>query len=168
MLAVAAPRLTRRLIAVVVMVLGLVAALVPLASPATADNLNLKTYIERLANQERTERGKPVLRTVTGLRNISTNWSRAMARRQTLSHNPRRVRQVDSEVTTRWRNLGENVGYAGAPGETNRQLARRVHRALMKSPGHRANILGDYNRIGVGTRIDAQGTLWVTQVFMKL
>ena len=164
----AAPRVPLRLLAVALAVVSLLAVFLPAAPPADAATVDLPTYLERLANRERTTRGKAALRTVTGLRNISTNWSRSMANAQSLSHNPRRVQQVDSQVTTRWRKLGENVGFAGADGETKVELARRVHRALMNSPGHRANILGDYNRIGVGIRIDARGRLWVTQVFMKL
>lgn len=167
MLGAAAPRLSLRLVAVIAILLSLAAVSLPAATPAQAGTIDLKAYLERLANRERTARGKAALKPVAGLRNISTNWSRAMANRQSLSHNPRRVEQVDEQVTTHWRKLGENVGYAGSHGATKAELARQVHRALMKSPGHRANILGDYNRIGVGVRIDGAGKLWVTQAFMK-
>jgi len=42
------------------------------------------------------------------------------------------------------------------------------HAALMKSPGHRANILyGDVTRIGVGVVANARGDVWITQMFLR-
>jgi hypothetical protein len=57
-----------------------------------------------------------------------------------------------------WSKLGENVGRGGT--------VESLHNAFMDSSGHRANILGDYNYVGIGT---AQGGdyLYVTVVFMK-
>ena len=58
---------------------------------------------------------------------------------------------------TNWVALGENVGR----GDT----VRSLHRAFMRSPSHRANILdGTYNHVGVGTA-RAGGKLWVSVVF---
>ena len=37
----------------------------------------------------------------------------------------------------------------------------------MASPSHRANILGDYNQVGIGVSVADDGRLWVTVVFMK-
>lgn len=37
----------------------------------------------------------------------------------------------------------------------------------MNSSGHRANILGDFNRAGVGAARSADGRLWTTVVFIK-
>jgi uncharacterized protein YkwD len=38
----------------------------------------------------------------------------------------------------------------------------------MASPGHRANILdGKFTRTGVGVAVDADGTVYVTQVFLR-
>jgi hypothetical protein len=62
-------------------------------------------------------------------------------------------------VTREWTRLGENVGYAGS--------VEGVHAAYMNSPGHRANILGDYNRVGLGATRDANGRLWTTVVFLR-
>ena len=53
---------------------------------------------------------------------------------------------------------GENVAYgASAPGE--------VHEMWMNSPGHRANILGSFGRIGVGLSECGGGYFW-TETFM--
>ena len=65
-------------------------------------------------------------------------------------------------VTTNWTRLGENVGvgsdWAGG--------VEQLHDAFMDSPGHRANILGDYNYAGLGVVIRDDGSLYVTAVFM--
>ena len=53
----------------------------------------------------------------------------------------------------------ENVGFG--PDTT------ALQNAFMNSPPHRANILGDYNRVGVGAAFDGNGTLWVTLDFIK-
>lgn len=57
-----------------------------------------------------------------------------------------------------WTKLGENVGKGGSVGS--------LHAAFMASSGHRANILGDYNYVGIGTGT-TDGILYVTVVFMK-
>ncbi len=62
-------------------------------------------------------------------------------------------------VTTGWERLGENVGVGLDVGS--------LHDAFMNSSSHRANILGDYNYVGVGVTIDGDGFMWVTAVFMK-
>ena len=56
-----------------------------------------------------------------------------------------------------YRLAGENLALAATPGE--------VHRGLMESPGHRANILGvDFRRVGVAV-IEGPLGLMVVQVF---
>jgi hypothetical protein len=57
-----------------------------------------------------------------------------------------------------WSQLGENVGRGGT--------VSSLHQAFMNSPGHRANILGEYNYVGIGTGTK-EGVLYVTVVFMQ-
>lgn len=59
---------------------------------------------------------------------------------------------------TGWDKMGENVGKGQSPSS--------LHEAFMNSSGHRANILGDYNYVGIGTG-SQDGYLYVTVVFMK-
>jgi hypothetical protein len=58
-----------------------------------------------------------------------------------------------------WSLLGENVGMGPNPA--------LLHQAFMNSASHRANILGDYDLIGVGADRAADGVMFVTLVFMK-
>jgi hypothetical protein len=57
-----------------------------------------------------------------------------------------------------WSRIGENVGRGGS--------VASLHQAFMESPGHKANILGDYNLVGIGTG-SSNGVIYVTVVFMK-
>jgi hypothetical protein len=59
------------------------------------------------------------------------------------------------------REVGENVAHAID--------AASAHRALWLSPSHRENILGSrFDHIGIGVRRDADGSLWVTEIFARL
>jgi hypothetical protein len=62
-------------------------------------------------------------------------------------------------ITSGWTRMGENVGMGPTPSI--------IHQAFMASPGHRANILGDYNFAGIGADTSPNGTTFVTLVFMK-
>ena len=64
-----------------------------------------------------------------------------------------------ASVTSGWSVLGENVGKGPD--------ASVLHRAFMESPSHKANILGDFDRVGVGVALDGASTMYVTVLFMK-
>lgn len=64
-----------------------------------------------------------------------------------------------SSVTTGWSVLGENVGKG-----PNTSV---LHQAFMNSPSHKANILGDFDRVGVGVAYDGENRMFVTVMFMK-
>lgn len=59
---------------------------------------------------------------------------------------------------TGWTQVGENVGRGNT--------VDSLHKAFMDSPSHRANILGEYNYVGIGTGTK-DGVLYVTVVFMQ-
>ncbi len=133
------------------------------AQPAEAATRSVRA--ERLltekVNTARKQHDLRPLRVKVQLRGVARDWSGRMANRNVLAHNPRYATQI----TGSWQRAGENVGYIGGTGASVRQLVGGVHRMLMRSPGHRANILGRYNRVGIGARFDAAGRLWVTQNF---
>jgi hypothetical protein len=66
--------------------------------------------------------------------------------------------ELQSAAGSGWDKLGENVGRGGS--------VESLHQAFLDSPGHKANILGDYNYVGIGTDT-SDGVLYVTVVFMK-
>jgi hypothetical protein len=57
-----------------------------------------------------------------------------------------------------WDKIGENVGRGQSP--------TSLHNAFMESSGHKDNVLGNYNYVGIGTG-SSGGYLYVTVVFMK-
>jgi len=59
---------------------------------------------------------------------------------------------------TGWSGIAENVGKGNSP--------TSLHNAFMASPGHKMNILGDYNYVGIGTDTSGGGYLYVTVVFV--
>jgi Ca2+-binding RTX toxin-like protein len=69
------------------------------------------------------------------------------------SSHDERIRDAGFDMSGRWR-TGENLGLqsvGGEPGYFDELDA--IHEGWMNSPGHRANILGDYDLIGVGVVI---------------
>ena len=62
--------------------------------------------------------------------------------------------------------VGENIFYCSI--FNNVYNADYGHRALMDSPGHRANILDPrFTKVGLGIYHNARGEFWVTQMFTK-
>lgn len=154
------PRPVRRLFAVlVVLALAAAGALVGIgASPAAAASAE-ESELYALTNQARAARGLGPLAYDGAASNVARTWARELARSGSLRHNPNLVAQVDSQVTNQWTRVGENAGYA--------QSIPAVQNVYMASAPHAANILGDYNRVGVGTARDGAGRVWTTLVFIK-
>ena len=62
--------------------------------------------------------------------------------------------------------VGENIFYCSIFNSV--YNADYGHRALMESPGHRANILdARFTKIGMGVYHNAKGEFWVTQMFTR-
>ena len=69
------------------------------------------------------------------------------------------------------RTMLQNVGYAFSGAGEN--IARyntleKAHAGLMSSPGHRRNILSSaWTKVGVGIAYDANGFIYLTQIFAR-
>lgn len=57
---------------------------------------------------------------------------------------------------------GENIGWNGYPADL---AVAGIEQAFMASPGHRANILGHYDRLGCGAAVTPAGTRYFTCLF---
>ena len=82
------------------------------------------------------------------------------------------VGQRVSNAGVIWRAVAENV--AGNPTHreghtivTGYPSIKAGHEGLVSSTGHRANILGDYQEVGIGIAPNDDGTLIVVEVFIK-
>ncbi|MCP4307113.1 MAG: CAP domain-containing protein [bacterium] len=129
-----------------VMVVGLMA---PAASAASYESDALA-----LLNEARAANGLAPVAMHSDLTDDAQAWSQHLQSQGSLSHNPNL-----GSVTTGWDKLGENVG-VGVSMES-------LHNAFMSSSGHRRNILGDYNYVGIAVVEETSSKLWVTVVFMK-
>lgn len=116
----------------------------------------------RLVNRERQSRGLAALivdeRLVQAAREHSQCMAAAHVVEHQVGHEPKLELRLD-KTGIRFDVSGENVAFAGD--------AARAHTALMRSPGHRANILdGDYTAIGIGVVRTSDG-IFVTEDFAK-
>jgi hypothetical protein len=137
--------------------LSLAGLLVVSSTPAAAATDPAQDMFSR-TNQARAAQGLGGLEWDGGAADVALGWAQNMAATGTLSHNPNLVAQLTG-VTSEWTRIGENVGFAG---DTN-----SLQNAFLNSPPHRANIMGDFNRVGVGAVYDGNGRLWVTLDFIK-
>jgi hypothetical protein len=134
-----------------IMTLAVTVMFMGMAIPAIAGGEG--TLLGRI-NSSRSASGLAPLEAYWDLTDDARAHSARMMDRGSIYHNPSLA-----SVTGVWEKLGENVG-AGID-------LNALHDAFMGSSGHRANILGDYNYVGVGVKTDATGVSWVTVVFMK-
>lgn len=153
-----------RVLAVVVVALAIVPLLErPAEAQGTATTVAAPGSVEAdlfsYTNASRASAGLGALQNDPAAAAVAREWSSQMSSENSLHHNPNLVAQVESRVTTAWQRLGENVGVGYS--------ASSLHDAFMNSPGHRANILGDFNRVGVGAVVEPSGRMWVTLVFLK-
>ncbi len=122
------------------------------AAPAqaySAPNADIQKILDD-TNAARAANGLSALTLNQQMTAVAQNWSQAQSNAGSMSHNP----NYSGEIPGGWSKAAENVAYGYA--------VNAVVNGWMNSPGHRANILGDYNSIGIGY---ANG--YYTQVFAK-
>jgi uncharacterized protein YkwD len=117
------------------------------AAAAPADD------IHALVNDARAAEGRAPLARNGELDAVALAWAKQMAGMGGLQHNP----NVSGQIPSGWTSWGENIAQGQRSGAA-------MHQAWMNSPGHYANIMGDFSDIGVAF-IEAGGTTWGVQVF---
>jgi hypothetical protein len=106
----------------------------------------------QLANAERAAHGLAPLSPAADIVAVARDHAMRMARAEQIFHNPRLTVEVDD-----WEIVGENVGTGPGTAE--------IHRALMASPTHRAQLLKpQYTDAGFGV-VERDSRLYLTQVF---
>lgn len=119
-----------------------------------ADPVSDEARFVQLINQDRANSGLGPLSVDGPLVDAARNQSSRMAASGTIFHNS----NLPGEVPGGWQSLGENVGTGATVDD--------LHAAFMNSPGHRANVLGNYDRVGLGI-VMSGSTYFVTEVFWK-
>lgn len=109
----------------------------------------------QLINKARRSRGIPVVRRSPALDLLAERHARAMRRSGKLFHS----RRLSVILPGSWSSWGENVAYG--------PTTRTMHRAFMRSPGHRRNILAKrWDQVGIGVVRGRDGQRWETQIFV--
>ncbi len=113
-------------------------------------------------NKFRKKQGLPPLQMSESLNKIATNHSRNMATGRTgFGHSGfnNRVDQAQGSLG-RLTAYAENVAYG-------QMDAQEVVDGWIRSRGHRKNMLGNYNLIGIGVAKGGNGQLYFTQFFVQ-
>lgn len=114
-----------------------------------------------LVNAERAAAGLAPLRYHPAVADVSERWSNNMAATGQLVHNPIYVAEV-AAVAPGVGRQGENIGtFDRFPGDV-----AALHALFMGSVPHRANILGDFDAVGIGVVLTGTD-LWVTFNFLE-
>lgn len=132
--------------------MALAAALLPVAAVASPGE---EAAFVSLINQSRTSAGLAPLSVASELVSYARSHTDEMIAAGKIFHSSNA--QL-AGASSGWSALGENVGMGPDP--------QVLHSAFMGSPSHRANILGNYNYVGVGAAHAPDGTLFVTVIFM--
>lgn len=142
-------------------ILTVLLVFVPVMS-ALGQDVDAEAAFLEVTNASRAEAGLGALTMNSEVTDIARGWTAEMAAAGQISHNP----NYSQSYTGEWSRMGENVGMTTMV--TDIQAAvDRIQRAFLDSPSHRANIMGDYNQVGIGTIVDERGTMWVTLNFLQ-
>jgi hypothetical protein len=108
-------------------------------------------------NSLRASKGLSQLQVSGQLAGVATNWTNRMVQAGQISHNPNLGSQVEGD----WTKLGENVGVG--------YDVDGLMQAFINSPAHYRNLVDpDWNYVGVGVVIAADGRMYTTHNFMAM
>ena len=131
----------------------------------TAQSLQaLEVEVHDLVNAYRRSQNLPPLALSQEMGAVARRHSREMAAgRTSFSHQGFETRARELRGTFNYRYIAENLA-------SNRGFARPAMRAFegwLGSPGHQKNILGAFNRTGIGIARAEDGTYYFTQLFLQ-
>lgn len=127
------------------------------ATPAHAEDRWIEWQMLSYLNGARGGAGLPPLTMSRDIQAGAQAWSDQMAAANSLGHNPNAWGQIGA-AAPQWTAMGENVGTGWNVAE--------IHNALMASPSHRNQILGNYNYVGIGATV-RDGRVFLTQDFVR-
>ncbi len=137
------------------------------AEPEGQDVESVRRALFELISTTRREAGLSPLREHDGLREVALSHSRDMVENDFVGHTSPRTGSPADRVRAASLTSGlvlENIGRGYGPSE--------IHRGLMDSPGHRANLLNpDVTRVGIGVVAQPEGgrsAFVVTQLFTRM
>lgn len=127
------------------------------AAPRSGPEAAAEQQFFSLTNSSRGQEGLSPMGPSGGWQEQARNQADEMAASNSIFHNANLGAEAGSLGC--WTRIGENVGRGPS--------VEAIHNAFMNSPTHRNNLMGDYDALGVGVKISADGTVYVTQRFLK-
>jgi uncharacterized protein YkwD len=129
------------------------------------DLFSLEKKLIELINEERQKNGLHVVSFSPDLSHLARTHSQDMASRGRISHSSSDGRSYMERLVEEgfyFVAIGENVAFS--PG----YMPELIHQELMKSPGHRKNILDPkFDQVGIGAVVKKNKGYYVTQDFRK-
>lgn len=134
----------------------------PAQPPAQSGFSSQEQEMLSLVNSERAKAGLSALKGDTQILRVARLKSQDMINKNYFDHNS----PTYGSPFEMMKSHGISYSTAGENIAMNRSVAA-AHTALMNSPGHRANILNaNYTHIGIGIAQNANGSLYITQMFV--
>jgi len=126
------------------------------------DTQTMNIQIFNLTNGIRKENGLAELQYSEGLIKAGENHAKDMIALGYFTHNREGKTFYDfvDELGIKYVGVGENIAFGY-------RTAQDVVNGWMDSPGHKANMLGDYTHFGVGAIKDSQGRYYYSEYFTK-
>ncbi|MBD2458664.1 CAP domain-containing protein [Nostoc sp. FACHB-87] len=130
----------------------------------TVNTAKLEAEVFTQINQYRASLGLPALTRNSTIDNQARTHSQNMAQgRVAFGHDGFGARIQAIAVTIPYSAAAENVAYN--QGYSN--PATQAVQGWLRSPGHLANIKGNYNLTGVGVAVNSRGAVYFTQIFIR-
>jgi uncharacterized protein YkwD len=130
----------------------------------------IEEEIIRLTNEYRASSGRGALLYSRRMTFSARDWSGVQARRGSIGHDgfpSQRYEVVRAEFQSveGLALRAENVAYSGGLSDDPARVARAFANMWWNSSGHRANMLGNHAKIGVGVAKRGDSTYYATQIF---
>ena len=137
-------------------VLTVVAALAVTFVLAGCLNANQNKMVS-LVNQSRRDAGRSGVSANQAATNKAQAWALHMSRTGVVEHTGGGSR-MDTSGLPKWCSVGENVAKATS--------IQNAHHLWMRSSGHKANIMGNFNRVGTGV-VRKGSYVYAVQIFYR-
>jgi uncharacterized protein YkwD len=132
-------------------------AATPAVVVASAPSPEFESQFVSRINSLRASKGLSQLQVSGQLQGVARNWTEQMVQAGQISHNP----NLGSQVSGDWTKLGENVGVG--------YDVDGLMQAFINSSAHYKNLVDpEWNYVGVGVTMAADGRMYTTHNFMAM
>jgi len=116
--------------------------------------------IEQKLNSYRASKGLAPLSRINHISHVSEGHDNYMISTKTVDHSYFEEREQNLKATLGAKRVGENIAYGYSTIDA-------TFNAWLNSDLHKMNIEGDYTNFGVAVRKDANGDMYITNMFIK-